>query len=303
MKLSKWVGFVGMLAAAEMAQAHGIVGDRFFPSTLEIDDPAVADELTLPQVQTARERQDDGSAANVNEASFELSKRLTQDFGLSFEGAYLDQPNGNGTGGRSHGFDNFGLAAKYQFYTNAPHEIMLSAGVDWDVGRTGSEQIGAEHFSTVTPQVFFGKGFGDLPDSADYLKPFAVTGVVGVGFPDDRRIGTEGNADTLNYGFSLQYSLPYLQQHVKDIGIPKPFSQVIPLVEFSFAKPLNRADQQGTTGTINPGFIWAGQTTQLGVEAVIPVNHGSGSGVGAVAQLHFYLDDLFPHTIGKPLFD
>ena len=29
---------------------QGIVGDRFFPATLITDDPAVADELTLPQV-------------------------------------------------------------------------------------------------------------------------------------------------------------------------------------------------------------------------------------------------------------
>jgi hypothetical protein len=25
-------------------------------------------------------------------------------------------------------------------------------------------------------------------------------------------------------------------------------------------------------------------------------------GLGVLAQLHFFLDDLFPHTLGKPLF-
>jgi hypothetical protein len=30
------------------AQAHGIAGDRLFPPTLTIDDPSVADELSLP---------------------------------------------------------------------------------------------------------------------------------------------------------------------------------------------------------------------------------------------------------------
>ncbi|HEY1752812.1 MAG TPA: hypothetical protein VGG29_16255, partial [Caulobacteraceae bacterium] len=49
----------GALAAATLALpgaalAHGIVGDRFFPATLVIDDPAVADELTLPEPQVTR---------------------------------------------------------------------------------------------------------------------------------------------------------------------------------------------------------------------------------------------------------
>ena len=40
---------------------------------------------------------------------------------------------------------------------------------------------------------------------------------------------------------------------------------------------------------------------QLGLEAVIPINRASGRGVGVQAQLHFFLDDLFPNTLGKPL--
>jgi hypothetical protein len=40
---------------------------------------------------------------------------------------------------------------------------------------------------------------------------------------------------------------------------------------------------------------------QFGLEAVIPLNHASGHGVGVLAQLHFFLDDLFPQTLGRPL--
>jgi len=40
----------------------------------------------------------------------------------------------------------------------------------------------------------------------------------------------------------------------------------------------------------------------LGLEAIVPVNRRSGHGVGAVAQLHFFLDDIFPRTFGRPLF-
>jgi len=32
------------------------------------------------------------------------------------------------------------------------------------------------------------------------------------------------------------------------------------------------------------------------------VNSRGGSHVGWIAQLHFFLDDLFPTTIGRPIF-
>jgi hypothetical protein len=32
------------------------------------------------------------------------------------------------------------------------------------------------------------------------------------------------------------------------------------------------------------------------------VNRATGSNIGAIAQLHFYLDDIFPHSLGRPLF-
>jgi len=57
-----------------------------------------------------------------------------------------------------------------------------------------------------------------------------------------------------------------------------------------------------TTGTVNPGVIYIGSTFQVGLEAMIPVNRASGTGVGVLGQLHLYLDDMFPSTIGQPLF-
>ena len=40
---------------------------------------------------------------------------------------------------------------------------------------------------------------------------------------------------------------------------------------------------------------------QIAVEAVIPANGASGHGAG-VASLDLFLDDIFPNTIGKPIF-
>ena len=106
----------------------------------------------------------------------------------------------------------------------------------------------------------------------------------------------------LNVGFALEYSLIYLQSNVRDIGLGAPFNRMIPLVEVNLQTPLDRGAAGLTTGTINPGVIWSGRTMQIGLEAIIPVNARSGDGPGVIGQLHFYLDDLFPDSIGKPLF-
>jgi hypothetical protein len=57
-----------------------------------------------------------------------------------------------------------------------------------------------------------------------------------------------------------------------------------------------------TVGTVRPGIIWAGQHVQIGAEAIIPVNRASGHGFGGMVQLHFYLDDIFPNSLGRPVF-
>ncbi len=63
-----------------------------------------------------------------------------------------------------------------------------------------------------------------------------------------------------------------------------------------------RKGRWGTTGTIQPGVVYMADKWQVAVEAVIPVNGASGHGAGVVASLDLFLDDIFPNTIGKPIF-
>jgi hypothetical protein len=298
---------LGLVAAsAGVASAHGLIGQRFLPATLAIDDPFVADELSLPTVLLIRNRGYDESPPTLQtDLSGELSKRLSPNLGLSLGGTYtlLDPIPGRSTSG----FDNMEVSLKYVFWKSPEHETLLSAGVSWDVGGTGSKKIGAESFDTVTPQLFFGKGFGDLPDAAEWLKPVALTGALALDFPTRRfnttyaldddgnvQIERELNAKTFNWGFSVQYSLQYLQSFVRDVGLPQPLNRMIPVVEFAMATPIEGPHAGRTTGTVNPGIIWFGRYCQLGIEAVIPVNAMTGKNVGVLAQIHFYLDDIAP---------
>jgi hypothetical protein len=289
-------------AAPGAAYAHGIAGDRFFPATITTDDPFVASEyseptvswFTLPGKPTTRETdyENDGSLL------------VLPNLAIGFSQAYItqhvkDTPSVGGWG-------NLNLNAMYQFFENDEHEAIVSASLGVQIGATGEDRIGAQRFDTFTPAVNFGKGMGDLPDSMGLLKPFAITGVIGPGLPDRAETTVNGavqqNPNTFDWGFALEYSIPYLQSEVRNIGLGAPFNRMIPLVEVAMQTGLDRGQGGVTTGTVNPGVIWAGQTFQIGAEAMIPVNKLSGRGVGGIAQLHFYLDDMFPKVFAKPLF-
>src|SRR5208337_1735280 len=190
----------------------------------------------------------------------------------------------------------------FKDFDNDKHETITSIGLTWDIGGSGRKSLGNPSFSTWTPTFYFGKGFGDLPDSLPFLRPFAITGTLGLGIPSSSGTQSDPNPDTLQWGLALEYSLIYLQQHVKDIGLKAPFDRLIPLVEFPLSTPLNRGVDTLTTGTANPGVIWSGQFFQIGIEAMIPINNHSGHNVGVIAQIHLYLDDILPKIFSKPLF-
>ncbi|HEY3932855.1 MAG TPA: hypothetical protein VGM58_10870 [Verrucomicrobiae bacterium] len=273
------------------AHAHGFVGDRFFPPTIATDDPFATDELLLPSVSYSKSS--DRPPVGTTDAGFEFDKEIFPEFALGISGDWLNQkPDGEPA---SSGFDDFTLSAKYQLWQNDAHEAIFSVGGEWEMGGTGSKQVGADSANTFTPTIYFGKGFGDLPDTLKYAKPFALTGTVGEDLP------TSADPNSLEWGFALEYSLPYLQAQVKDIGLPQPFKNMIPVVEFSFDSPENR-DGGETTGTINPGVFFESRYFQVGAEAIIPVNNESGHDVGAVVQLQIFLDDIFPKIFGHPVF-
>ncbi len=292
------------------ASAHCFVGGRFFPATLGIDDPCVADELSLPTVAWARTGDD--PPARQTDVSLEYSKRITESFGVSVGSTWthLSQP---GMPGQS-GFQNLETTFKYQFLTLSEHEFVASAGLAVEWGNTGAAGVGADSFTTYTPTLFLGKGFGDLPDSAGWLRAFGLTGQVGYAIPssstsvsfdpDSGDADIERHARVLTYGFSLQYSMPFLKSSVVDLGLPDVLNRLIPIVEGSFQTPVSNNQGTGivTTGTINPGVIWVGDAFQVGLEAMVPINRQSGSGIGGLVQLHLYLDDMFPKSIGAPLF-
>src|SRR5438045_8199016 len=124
-----------------------------------------------------------------------------------------------------NGFGNLELGGKFQLLKNGEHEAIVSVGLGVEVGGTGGRSVGADSFSTWAPGIFFGKGFGDLPNEMKFLKPFAITGQLGVAIPasastrsvtvdvqgGERDIEVERHSDVLEWGFALEYGLMYVQ--------------------------------------------------------------------------------------------
>jgi hypothetical protein len=296
--------------------AHEIVGNRFFPATIGIDDPGVNDELSLPTVDSFNTG--DVPPVRQRDISAEFSKRITEDFAISFGSTYTFLGPMDPTAAGANGFQNLDTTFKYRVFKNAEHEFVMSVGLSVEWGGTGSASVGAEPVNTYAPNIYFGKGLGDLPDTLSWIRPVAITGQVGYAIPErnftttfgidpdtgNQTVDTEFHPRVLNWGATIQYSMPYLKSAVVDLGLPDFINHLIPLVEATMQTPVANTLTSGTmtTGTINPGVIWAGNTFQVAVEALIPINRQSGSNVGVVAQLHLYLDDIDPHGIGKPLF-
>ena len=320
MSIRSWrAGLLGLAIALiplNASLAHEIVGNRFFPATLGIDDPGVNDELAFPTVDSFKTG--DTPPVRQRDISSEFSKRITEAFAVSFGSTYTFLGPIDPTAAGANGFQNLETTFKYRVLKSPEHEFVMSVGLSIEWGGTGSAKVGAESFNIYAPNVYFGKGFGDLPDSLSWIRPIAVTGQVGYAIPGRsstmtfgldpdsglQTIDTEFNPRVLNWGGSVQYSMPYLKSAVVDLGLPDFINHLIPLVEANLQTPVANTLTSGTitTGTINPGVIWIGNKFQVAVEALIPINRQSGSNVGVIAQLHLYLDDIDPKGIGKPIF-
>jgi len=292
---------IAVVALPATGWAHGVVGKRFFPAMLRVEDPFVADEMGL-MVERMKSRE-----GKETELELEFQKRLSPDLSIGFSGSYrIMEPSGSapgehmmdeepmGSGGTTYGFSNPQFSLNYQFLRDHARELAGTLSFAIEAGGVGAKRVGALSGTTITPSLQLGKGFGDLPDSADSLKPLAVTGSLGYNALLSDRGEAEDAQNSLSWGFTVMYSIPYLQAFVKDVGIPWPFNRLIPIVEFNGSAILSGERSGETTAFANPGLLWAGNYIELAVEAMIPLNDLSGPHVGIIGMVHLFLDNIAP---------
>jgi hypothetical protein len=277
------------------AYPHAVCGDRIFPATLAIDDPGVTDELALPTVSYVPFN---SNGAHEWDASFSWTKTITP--GLSVvisDGATWEHPGG-------YGWNGLSTELQWQSLCIPDAEFMFKVGFDVGWAGTGAGTLeGSGGQNTYSPLVDFGLGFGTIPPAVKYLRPFAITGEFSTTTPGQDWTGGIPNVPTFNWGVTLQYSLPYFNSHVA--AIDNDFiKHLVPVADFAFQTPIHNGAVAGatTTGYFQPGAIYITDGWQLALEAMIPMTGATGHGAGVIGQLDFYLDVIFPDTLGRPIF-
>ena len=283
-----------LMACSEASATY--VGDRYFVSTLATTVPTPADFANVPHVVVLPEV----GETRETDLPFTFSKLITKEWSILFTETFRSIDDAGDT--RS-GFDDLVIGTQYQLITDPVHQFVFTVGGTAALGGTGSSHIDAAEFSTFTPTIYWGKGFGDLPDTLGWLQPVTITGNLAVALPTDNSTATGGmttiHPDVLDWSFAFEYAL--LTNNERD-GLRYPLG-IVPLVEVALTTPLEGPNAGDTTGTINPGIIWVTKPFQLGLEAIIPINERSGDDIGVRAQIHWYFSNIFPNSLGKPLFD
>jgi hypothetical protein len=174
-----WLAAATMLAVSHGAQAHGIVGNRVFPGTLAFDDPAVMDELVFPAVTSLKHP---GEGADVTDRLIggSFTRLLTSTVSIGVESGWIHRNWGIA---QRSGFDVTALTVKDLLYKNDLHELMVSTGLAWGIGHSGAQGVEVNRPDIIQPGIFFGKGFGDLPNGLEWLRPFAITGAMTLEHP------------------------------------------------------------------------------------------------------------------------
>ncbi|MBV8169422.1 MAG: hypothetical protein JO021_21685 [Alphaproteobacteria bacterium] len=272
--------------AASAAHAYTAAGDRVFPALMSLPQIAPTDEAYL---QANTQPTADGRSTNLATA---YSKTLTERWGIQVEGSYnwFDRKRASSVSG----WNNSELSVRYLAVVDLEREFLLTVGVHQEFGGTGNRRVGADPEGATTPTLYFGKGLGDL--DIGYLRPLAILGNVGYeaangGARADRQVG----------GIAIQYSIPYLVSKVDSIQLPDFLRSMTPMVEISYATQTT-GPGQSTAVTVAPGITYAGESWELGVEALVPATHAAGTGTGVMLQFHLSLDFLFPNSLGRPLF-
>ena len=308
------------LAGISPALSHTIVGNRLFPATLDIDDPGVNDEFTAPAFSYVPNP--DGS--NAYGFGFQWQKTITADLSFFIGDTFTHLTHTvkpDGTDRHAERMGQYRDAVEVYVLPKRRARIYPFGlgprlmGQHWQCGQRLRR-------STYDPhgEPYVGKGFGDV--ETEWLRPFAVTGEmdyswsthpIDFSFDPVTGLSVSQTPTFLTYGATLQYSLLYMNAFVHEV--PEFFRQLIPTMEFSLATPVSNIGPsvQGsipgthqTTGTWGPGIYYLGRlgpiSFEVGAVAQIPINSASGRHVGALAILDFFLDDMFPDSIGKPIF-
>lgn len=281
-----------------IAWAHGIVGDYMFLEPLIADDANPKNEFDI--LKPFWYRTADG-----------------REFGLEFslEKVFLKDRNGNNLvsvefggewdalspkdGPYLTGFNDFEMLPKIAIYTNPEHEMRFSMAAKI-VLPTGNPSVQDQNHTQLGPEFLWAKGFGDIPNRPylKFLRPFGFQGDVGYTPALGGAPYHELFADNV-----VEYSLPYLSNNVKDIGLRWPLRNLFLFTEFNYDQLLTGPPGETFPDVrATPGIAFVGRYLQISLATQVPLNSATvpADHAAVLGLLDLYLDDIFPQTSWAP---
>jgi len=111
-----------------------------------------------------------------------------------------------------------------------------------------------------------------------------------------------GTSTTFAYDFCLQYSIPYLQAAVKDLGIGWPFNDLIGVTEFNFEQGVHGEESGTNKISTTPGIVYMDRYIEIGLAARVPLTGSARDEFdwGIIGIVDLFIDDLWPATKWQP---
>jgi hypothetical protein len=237
------------------------------------------------------------SDANTYNIGFSIEKVLYTDDN------YVPRFSVGGASGWSHvspfndrgmqGFDDLTLFGKYAFYYSLKHEFMLTIAAQLQLP-VGNTPIEAQSHTSFGPVFLWEKGMGDLPNwpVLKYLRPFGVQSDFGYVPALGGHTSHHMFADAV-----IEYSLPYLSNNVRDVGLKPPFRNLFLFNEFNYDQLITGpSGQTFPTISATPGIAYVSYHFELALGTQLALNNASRPGTHAaiIGLLDIFYDSILP---------
>ena len=293
--MKKLIAFVFMFyvfAGARAGWAHGVVGDYVFLEPIITQDPTPANELDILQPSWVR-----GSDGNSYSIAFSLEKVLWIDenhmprFSIGGGSGWQHQSPFRGPG--SQGFAGSTILAKWAFFYSLEHEFLASLSMQIQLP-TGNTGIQDSSHTRLGPVFLWEKGMGDLPNWSvlKYLRPLGIQTDFGyvpaIGGPTEHHMF----ADAV-----IEYSLSYLSNNVKDIGLKWPLRNMFLFNEINYDQLITGPSGQRFPSLLaTPGLAFVSYHFEVALGTQFALNNAAvpGNHAAIVGLIDVFYDSIIP---------
>jgi hypothetical protein len=287
------LALIAMLAMpASLASAHGVVGDYVFLEPLVAEDPTPANELDI--VEPSWTRSSDGNDYSIGfsgEKILYIDDNYMPTFSIGAGSAWHHVSPYSGAS--LEGFDNLEVFAKWAFYYSMDHEFLTSFVLTSQLP-TGNTPVEEQSHTSIGPELLWEKGFGDLPNwpYLKYLRPLGIQSDVGY-LP-----ALGGHTSHLLFADGVvEYSLPYLSNSVRDIGLTWPLRNLFLFTEFNYSQLVSGpAHETFPDIEATPGIAYVGYYCEISLGTQLALNNASiaGNHATVIGLVDIFYDSIFP---------